>query len=182
MTDLFESPDTPPRNDSATAADARVEALTEELNHARQRVDALARAYRELEADREDFRKRLTRERDRMLEVSKASAWLIVIELVDGLDHALALEPKGNTPLAQGMQMIRDGALKRLAEEGVERLSLVGAQFDPNLAEAVDAALVATPEEDGLVVAEQRAGYATDQRVIRPARVVVSRYVPPARA
>ncbi len=182
MTDLFESPDTPPRSDSPAEGDARVEALTAELNHARQRVDALARAYRELETDREDFRRRLTRERDRMLEVARGESWIIVIDLVDELDRALELDPGEVTPLAHGIRMVRDNALKRLASEGVERLSLIGSPFDPNLAEAVDAEMVATPEEDGQVLSEQRAGYATGERVIRPARVVVGRYVSPAQA
>lgn len=179
MTDFFESPDAPPRGDAT--ANARVDELTAELSRAQQRVDALARAYQELETDREDFRRRLTRERDRMLEVAKGESFLIVIDLIDELDRALELEPGGTSPVAQGVRMIRDGAIKRLAESGVSRLQLVGAPFDPNLAEAVDAELVG-PEQDGLVLGEHRAGYATGERVIRAARVVVGRYMAPASA
>ena len=38
------------------------------------------------------------------------------------------------------------------------------------------------PDEDQRVVAEARAGYRLKDRIIRPARVKVARYIPPANA
>ncbi|HYB43492.1 MAG TPA: nucleotide exchange factor GrpE, partial [Candidatus Methylomirabilis sp.] len=62
------------------------------------------------------------------------------------------------------------------------RLQLEGSPFDPQKAEAVDTELVTDADQDGSVLAEVRAGYALGGRVVRPARVRVGRYVPPARA
>ena len=65
---------------------------------------------------------------------------------------------------------------------GIERLEVVGKPFDPNTAEATDMEITASPEDDHRVVSELRAGYRLNDRIIRPARVRVARYVPPAQA
>jgi molecular chaperone GrpE len=103
-----------------------------------------------------------------------------LVEAVDELDRCLV---GGDvSPLAQGVRMIRDGLVRKLQEMGVERLSLVGQLYDPNLAEAADMEVTPNPEEDQRVVAEVQAGYRIKDKVIRPARVKVSKYVAPAQA
>jgi len=61
-----------------------------------------------------------------------------------------------------------------LLKNGVERLDLEGAEFDPNVAEAV-AVVAADPALDGRIVRTVRPGYRLGERVIRPARVLVGR-------
>jgi molecular chaperone GrpE len=60
---------------------------------------------------------------------------------------------------------------------GAERLSLVGQPFDPRLAEAVDLVPVGEADRDQIVVSEERPGYRIGDRVLRPARVRVGRFV-----
>ena len=57
-----------------------------------------------------------------------------------------------------------------------------GQPFDPNTAEATDMEMTTNPDEDQTVVAEARAGYKLKERIIRPARVKVAKYVAPAQA
>jgi len=172
-----------PREPSpAEQAAVELARLQEELAAARRRVDELARAYQAVDRDREDFKLRLTRERDGLLEVERGEAARIVLEAVDELDRALAASAQDPSPLAQGVRMIRDSLLARLQASGIERLEVVGRPFDPNTAEAVDMELTASPEEDQQVVAEVRAGYRMKERVLRPARVKVAKYVAPAQA
>jgi molecular chaperone GrpE (heat shock protein) len=61
-----------------------------------------------------------------------------------------------------------------LAAAGVEPVEAVGAQFDPELHEAVDTVAV-EPERDGVVTAEYSRGYKMNDRLLRPARVQVGR-------
>lgn len=160
-----------------------VERLQTELAASRRRVDELARAYQALDQDREDFKRRLTRERERLLEVEKGEAALMVLETMDELDRSLeAASAEAGSPLAEGVRLIRAGLLKRLQSAGVERLELQGTAFDPNLAEAVDMEVTPDPEEDQRIIQEVRAGYALRERVLRPARVRVARYFPPVQA
>ena len=105
---------------------------------------------------------------------------LALVETVDELD--LSLQSADDSPLAQGVRLIRDKLLQRLQAAGVERLRLLGRPYDPNLAEAVDVELVSSPAQNDRVLEEQRAAYALRGRVIRPGRVKVGKYVAPAKA
>jgi molecular chaperone GrpE len=154
--------------------------LRAELEAARRRVDELARGIQDVMRDREEFKQRLQRERERMLEVEKGQVALALIEAIDELDHSLASDD--GSPFAQGVRLIRDKLLQKLQTSGIERLDLVGRPYDPNAAEAVDMELVSSPEQSDRVLDEQRAAYALRGRVIRPGRVKVGRYVQPAKA
>ena len=57
-----------------------------------------------------------------------------------------------------------------------------GRDGNPGWAEATDMEITTNPDEDQRVVAEARAGYKLKDRIIRPARVKVAKYVAPAQA
>jgi molecular chaperone GrpE len=156
--------------------------LEHELEQSRRRVDELARAYQAQLREKDEFKARLTRERERMLDVEKGNVAVLVIEAIDELDLALGAAEGDASPLAAGVRLVRENLLKKLQGAGVERLSLVGSLYDPNTAEAVDMEVTTEPEDEQKVVAEVRAGYRLKDRVIRPARVKVAKYVAPAQA
>lgn len=156
------------------------EALRRELEAARKRVDELARAFQALSNDREEFKQRLSRERERMLEIEKGNVAQILLEVLDELD--LSLQAADDSPLKQGVQLIRDGILNKLQGLGIERVDPLGQPFDPNLAEAADVEITTDPANDQKVVGVMRPGYRMKDRVIRPARARVARYVEPAHA
>jgi molecular chaperone GrpE len=163
-------------------ADLERQRLEAELDATRRRVDQLARAYQDLNKDREEFKARLTRERERMLDVERGNVATTLLEAIDELDRCLSMSGTDNSPLAQGVRMIRDGLLSKVQATGIERIQVVGQPYDPNTAEATDMELTTQPEEDQKVVAEIRAGYRLKDRIIRPARVKVAKYVVPAQA
>jgi len=176
-----ESTPEPSGTEPEAAALDEVTQLRSELEAARRRVDELARGIQDVMRDREEFKQRIQRERDRLLELEKGQVALALIEAIDELDHSLAADD--GSPFAQGVRLIRDKLLQKLQASGIDRLDLVGRRYDPNAAEAVDMELVSSPEQGDRVLSEQRAGYATrGGRVIRPGRVKVGRYVEPAKA
>ncbi|MBK7860714.1 MAG: nucleotide exchange factor GrpE [Archangiaceae bacterium] len=154
--------------------------LVAELETARKRIDELARAYQALERDRDDFKKRLQRERDRLIDVERGEVALSLLEAIDDLD--LALAEADDTPLARGVRVIRENLLKKAEQLGIERVPLLGKTFDPTVAEAADLEVTPEAEKDNLVTAELRAAYRLKDRVVRPARVKVARYVKAAQA
>jgi molecular chaperone GrpE len=165
----------PPPDDSAQLA------MQRDLDAARKRVDELARGYQALLQDREDFKQRLTRERERLLDVERANVAQILLDVLDQLDLSLRASAD-DSPLTQGVRLIRDGILQKLQASGIERLDLLGKPFDPNVAEAADMEVTTQPEDDQKVVSEVRAGYRLKDRVIRPARVKVAKYMKPVEA
>jgi molecular chaperone GrpE len=154
--------------------------LRAELDAARRRVDELARGIQDVMRDRDAFKERIQRERDRMIDVEKGQVAQSLIEAIDELDHSLSADD--GSPFAQGVRLIRDKMLQRLKASGIERMELVGRPYDPNAAEAVDMELVSSPDQNDRVLAEHRPGYALRGRVIRPGRVKVGRYVEPVKA
>jgi molecular chaperone GrpE len=166
-----------------SAKDPERERLEQELDATRRRLDELARAYQSVNRDREEFKQRLTRERERMMDVERGNVALTVLEAIDELDRCISMSSgEANSPLAQGVKLIRDGLLSKVQASGIERIQVVGQPYDPNTAEAFDMELTPQPQDDQKVVAEVRAGYKLKDRIIRPARVKVAKYVPPAQA
>jgi molecular chaperone GrpE len=157
-----------------------LEELRTELTAARARVNELARGLQDSVRDRDAFKERLARENERLRDVEKADNARLVIDAIDALDRSL--KAADSSPLAQGVRLIRDDLVNKLAAQGLERLELTGAPFDPTQAEAMDTEVVTDPDSDGKVMSELRAGYALKGRVVRPAQVRVGRYVQPARA
>jgi len=174
--------ETAPPEPPQAASDAEVERLEEELSASRKKVDDLARAFQSLSQDREEFKQRLSRERERLIDVEKGNVALTLLEAIDELDRCLTASARDESPLAKGVRFIRDGLLSKVQASGIERLNLVGQHFDPNLADAVDMDITTNPDEDQRVVSEVHAGYRFKDRVIRPARVKVAKYVKPGQA
>ncbi|MBN9685738.1 MULTISPECIES: nucleotide exchange factor GrpE [unclassified Corallococcus] len=187
-----ETPETQPPADTQVEAaddtqadaaqDGEVARLQAELEAARRRVNELARGLQDLTKDREEFKQRITRERERMLDVERGNVARTLLEAIDELDLVLNASQQDSSPVVQGVRMIRDSLLSKAQATGIERIQVVGRPYDPNLAEAADMEVTPVPADDQKVVAEFRAGYRLKDRVIRPARVKVARYVAPAQA
>jgi molecular chaperone GrpE len=137
-------------------------------------------AFKQAQAEQEEFRARLLRDVDRRVELKFGGLVDELLEAADDLDLALshARGVPGAEALARGVELARDRFLATLERHGVERLALDGTEFDPNVAEAVQLVDASEPDADGKVAATLRSGYRLGDRVIRPARVAVARHRP----
>lgn len=150
----------------------RGDVIEGELENARREAAAHLDTARRLQADFDNYRKRLLREQE---ETSRAGARRIVSDLlpvVDNLERALA-HAAADDPLNEGVAMVLQQMLDVFAKEGVERIDALGEPFDPNEHQAVGSAERADVAED-TCVAVYHAGYRMQGRVLRPASVVVS--------
>ncbi len=75
--------------------------------------------------------------------------------------------------LLQGVKMIENEFDKAFSEVGVTKIDAVGQDFDPNLHEAVSQEASDTVPQ-GKVIRQWNYGFKTPQRLLKPARVVVS--------
>lgn len=76
--------------------------------------------------------------------------------------------------LVEGIELTERDFLSRLARHGVKKIKALGSKFDPNLHEA----LYEVPDDsvpNGTVVKVVEEGYTIGDRVLRPAKVGVSR-------
>lgn len=153
---------------------ARLSKLEEALNMERSKSDDYFRRLQYLQADFENYRKRMEKE---MSEAKRMGNERLLSELLvvnDELELALqkAGEKGENPVLMEGVGMVYKRLGGLLRKEGVERIESVGSKFNP---EAHDAALrVPSDEEEGTIVEEIRPGYLLKGRVLRASIVKVA--------
>ncbi len=127
------------------------------------------------QADFENFRKRI--ERDRHEEGRRGVERLIMdlIPILDGFDRALqAHDDPAYEEYRKGMMLIRKQLFDALARHGLERIDAAGKIFDPRFHQAIERA-ESNEYPDGFIVHVFQDGYMFHGRVLRPAivRVVV---------
>jgi molecular chaperone GrpE len=128
--------------------------------------------YKRALADLDNYRKRAARELDRLVGERADALLRDWLEVVDGVERALRQKPEN--PLYEGLRAVFDQMEAALARQGVRRIGEPGEVFDPNRHEAISVEETdAAPDRTVLDVA--RSGYARDDRVLRPAQVVVAR-------
>ena len=94
-----------------------------------------------------------------------------LLTVLDSFDLALANVKKEEV---EGIKLIQSQLKKVLEKNGLQRLTgTVGQEFDPVFHEAI--ALVDSDQESSIVIEEVEAGYLLADKVIRPARVKVSK-------
>ena len=153
--------------------DAEVTKLAADLEDLRQTL--LRR-----QADFENYRKRIEKERGE--DTKRTTARLIegLIPVIDGFEHALAAHRKAEYEnYRKGFELIYKQLLDHLTKLGVERIDPTGKMFDPHLHQAMDRKET-NEHEDGIVLHVFQPGYLYHGRVLRPAMVSVAVHPSPA--
>lgn len=149
---------------------ARLEKAVEEE---RKRNEEYLTSLRYLQADFENYRKRIDREMRELEEFSTLGLVRKLVPVLDDLDLAVAsatkVEDKG---LLEGVKMVQKSLSSALESEGLQRIKAVGAPFDPSAHEAVDKVQGKDNSEDR-VIEELRKGYTFKGKVLRPSAVKV---------
>jgi molecular chaperone GrpE len=143
-------------------------------------LDDLRQTLLRRQADFDNYRKRI--EKERTEDSKRATARLIegLIPVIDGFEHALAAHrEKEYEVYRRGFELIYRQLVENLAKLGVERIDPLGKQFDPHLHQAMDR-LETTDHEDGTIVQVFQPGYVFHGRVLRPAMVRVAVNAAPA--
>jgi len=148
-------------------ADADVTKLATDLEDLRQTL--LRR-----QADFDNYRKRIDRERADDSKRTMARLVEALIPIVDSFEHALAAHREAEYEnYRKGFELIYKQLMDSLTKLGVERIEPTGQPFDPHQHQAVDRA-ESTDQPDGTVLQVFQAGYLFGGRVLRPAMVRVA--------
>jgi molecular chaperone GrpE len=127
------------------------------------------------QADFENFRKRMIREREDAARYANAALLTDIIGLIDDFERAIrsAEESRDFPSFLQGVSMIEKQLVEMLENRwGLKRFASVGEGFDPNKHEAV-LRVEGPPDARPTVVEDYQKGYYLHERVLRPARVKV---------
>ena len=162
--------DVAPNADDA-AFDGEAEELDDELSAARGQVDEYLATLQRLQADFENYRKRVVRAADDAAARATGDLVTTLLPVLDTLDLALAhFADAPDTEERAALIQARAQLLDTLAKGGLERIDEEGAAFDPVVHDAV-----AHEAGDGEQVIDGvlRAGYRWKGTVLRPAMVRV---------
>ena len=125
-------------------------------------------------ADFDNYRKRTDRERRDLAERAAIALLQDLLPLVDDFERALAANARNGDIDRRGVEIIHKQLLDLLAAREVTPIEALGADFDPNLHQAV----THEPSEahrDGEIIEELRRGYVLRDRLIRPSMVKVAK-------
>ena len=126
------------------------------------------------QADFENYKKRAAREKEDAVKYANSSLLQRLVSILDNFELGLAAAKTEGTqsPIYSGMVLVQKQLNDLLEENGLQAIEAEGKKFDPNLHEAIAHEPSETPE--GTVVRQARRGYRFKDRLMRPARVVVS--------
>ena len=159
---------------SAETVEGSAGDVASDLESAREEAAQYLDHLRRLQAEFDNYRKRVLKEQTDAVERAAVPAIQRLLEVLDDFDLALmsATEKPDFDRFLHGVELVYAKLADTLKAEGVERIDALGKPFDPEQHEA----LMQTGEGDHLVVADVlRPGYTLRGRVVRPAGVRVNR-------
>ena len=156
--------------------EATVAECEELLNAKEEEIKRLQDRILRLAAEMENTRKRLEREKSEGICFANESLMRELLSVLDNLDRAIQHAENGSDfeSLLKGIRMIQKGFLDSLAKFGCTPFESLNQDFNPNLHEAV-MQQEAPGEAENKVLQELQKGYKLNDRLLRPAMVVVSK-------
>lgn len=159
---------------SETSLEERVQKLEEDCKRLEEEKRGLFEQLLRRQADFENFRKRLEREKQEFRQMAQGNLVAEILPVLDAFERALAVEGNGSDEdYRKGVELIYKQFTDILAAAGLEAVKTVGQPFDPMIHHAVEK-LETTDHPDHEVVAELQRGYTFRQRLLRPALVRVA--------
>ena len=113
-----------------------------------------------VQADFENYIKRVDKEKDRIKEIAKAELLLKLISIKDDFDKAVDINN-------EGVKIIHNNFKKFLEEEGVKEIKSLGEEFNHNLHEVIK------KNGDGKITEEVQKGYMLNDKILRIAKVII---------
>lgn len=179
---LFESNDIGSEEESINetnetdATENETDAKKDELAELKAAKEVLEDRVLRLQAEISNMQRTNTRERQNAAKYRSQSLATNLLDVVDNFERALLTEVTSEDALAlkKGIEMVNSQLLTALEREKVTIIDPINEAFDPNFHQAVSTMPAEEGQASDLVVNVLQKGYLLDDRVIRPAMVIVS--------
>lgn len=156
-----------------TTDEAQVESNAEEL---KAKEEDFKEKYYYLAAEMQNMQRRTEKEKDNLLKYGSEKILRDLLEVVDNFERTLGFikddEDEKVKNLYVGLDMVSKQFLDTLSKHGLKKVEAIGEEFDPNFHEAL-AQQPAEDKKDMEVLQVHQEGYTLNERLIRPAKVVV---------
>lgn len=153
-----------------------IEELKKKLEECQKLKDEYLAGWQRARADLLNYKKE---EMERIGELIKYAGTGIILKILPILDNFEIAERKLSEDLknnegVKGILQIKNQVLDFLKSQGVEQIKSLAEKFDPNFHEVVEEIEV-KDKEPGIVIEEVQKGYKINGRLLRPARVKISK-------
>ncbi|WP_340690802.1 nucleotide exchange factor GrpE [Hydrogenobacter thermophilus] len=129
--------------------------------------------YVDLQREMELFKERYRRDLEEQRKYGYEKLALDLLEIVDNFERAFASASEELSTYMTGFQLIYRELKRVLEKYGIREMELEGKEFDPYLAEAIEKDYTSDVPPN-TVIKVIRKGYMIHDRVLRPAKVIVS--------
>jgi molecular chaperone GrpE len=157
------------------AADVPVDATAPDAEELQRERDDYKDRWLRKTAEFDNYRKRIERERREHADQAVVDLLQDLLLVVDDFDRALTVDAgEGDSAYRRGVELIHGKLHDLLRKQGVKPIDALGADFDPNVHQAV--MHEESPDHrEGEVIGELRKGYTLNERLLRPAMVKVAK-------
>ena len=127
-----------------------------------------------LQAEFENYRKRIQRREEQQSNEIRSEVCKQLLPVVDDMERALAHAREGEDTIRSGLEMVYHHFISILTRMGLEAIEANGQPFDPQIHEAV--MVDVNPRGQGEMVTEElQKGYLFGEKLLRPAKVKVTK-------
>ncbi|MFV4960162.1 nucleotide exchange factor GrpE [Lactobacillus delbrueckii subsp. allosunkii] len=164
------------KEEAAKPADAELDQLKAEVAALTQKNKDLEDKYLRSEAEIQNAQRRYSKERANLVKYESQRLGKDILASVDNLERALQVkaDDEASSQLKKGIEMILEGLVRALKDNGIEEIKADGEKFDPTLHQAVQSVPAENDDQKGHVVQVLQKGYVYKDRTLRPAMVVVA--------
>ncbi|MFG6392515.1 MAG: nucleotide exchange factor GrpE [Candidatus Amulumruptor sp.] len=178
MDDLEQADDQEISEDAKNELNAElteVEALQKKYDETSAALEKEKKEYLFLMAEFDNFRKRNVKERGELIKNASESVMKQLLPIVDDMERGLEATKNADDPQAirEGMQLIYNKLVKLLEQNGVKAIESTGADFNPELHDAIAMVPVDDEAQKGKVIDTPTKGYMINDKVLRHAKVAV---------
>ena len=154
-----------------------VEQLKQDAEEKDKRLREYISAYKDKNAENDEFRIRLQKENETRLDQFKAILFAKLIPILDNLNRAAqsASQTKDLNSLQEGIDLVINQFIRELKDNGVEPITSVGQKFDPKAHEVFLTVETEDANQDEMVIEELEPGYKFKEKLIKAAKVKIAK-------
>ena len=125
-------------------------------------------------AELENFKKRLTKEKEDFVQFANERLLKELVQIEDNMERAMSAPNATLESLKEGIEMIQKQFTSFLKGQKVEPIEAMGKPFDPSLHEVMTQ-MESEEHDENIVMQEYSKGYTLNGRILRSAKVVISK-------
>ena len=165
---------TKPTRDSVKSLRVIIQNLETELANQREDTERKSDKNIRLLAEFDNYKRRTQEERSKLFKYAGEELAKAILPILDDLHRTLEADGKGKArSILEGVELIVAKLDKTLEDHGIIPFDSVGQDFDPALHEALMSEK--SDKGDNIILKEFERGYKYDDKILRHAKVVVSK-------